>query len=215
MLKLEEAKDKRISDVAKYWLSFRSTNEWFDLHNWNSISDKMQEQKLLSRLFSRKEIVLNENIAFGERKNAALEMLESTQGSQLLLEMIQKQVLSQDLMEYAEPLLSNHSEPTIKYQAKNLINTIENTYNSEFVIKAKGNGENGRVVFESNCSSCHKIGNSGKEIGPELTRIGAKLEKKGLYEALVYPSASLVFGYETYSVETKDGNNFFGFLIWV
>jgi putative heme-binding domain-containing protein len=69
------------------------------------------------------------------------------------------------------------------------------------------------MVFESNCASCHKIGNSGKEIGPELTKIGAKLEKKGLYEALVYPSASLVFGYETYSVETKNGNNYFGFLI--
>jgi putative membrane-bound dehydrogenase-like protein len=213
MLLLAESKDKRIADMAKYWLSFRSTNDWFDLHNWNSISDEMQQQKVLSRLFSRKEIVLNGNIAFGERKNAALEMLKSTQGSQLLLEIIQKQALSEDLMEYVGPLLSNHSESTIKYQAKNLINTMENTYNSEFVTKTKGNSENGRMVFESNCASCHKIGNSGKEIGPELTKIGAKLEKKGLYEALVYPSASLVFGYETYSVETKNGNNYFGFLI--
>ncbi|MCP9762931.1 PVC-type heme-binding CxxCH protein [Lacihabitans soyangensis] len=213
MLKLAESKDKRLADMAKYWLSFRSTNDWFDLHNWNSISDEIQLQKVLSRLLGRKEIVLNGNIAFGDRRNAAIEMLKSTQGSQMLLEMIQNQTLSEDLMEYVGPLLSNHSESTIKYQAKNLINTFENSYNSELVTKTKGNIENGKKVFESNCSSCHKIGNSGKEIGPELTKIGSKLEKKGLYEALVYPSASLVFGYETYSIDTKNGNTYFGFLI--
>src|SRR5690606_30892026 len=40
-----------------------------------------------------------------------------------------------------------------------------------------------------------------------------KLGKKGLYEALVYPSASLVFGYEAFRIETRSGGSFYGFLV--
>jgi putative membrane-bound dehydrogenase-like protein len=213
MFKLVVSKDKRISDFAKYWLSFRSTNEWFDLHNWNSISDEIQQQKTLNRLFGRKEIVLNGNIAFGDRKNAAIEMLKSTQGSQMILDLIQNNKLSSDLLEFSTPVLSNHPEPTIKFQAKNLLNTSINLYNTDAILKTKGDSENGRKVFNIYCISCHKIGNVGREIGPELTKIGGKLEKKGLYEALVYPSASMVFGYETSTIQTKTSRTYYGFLI--
>jgi putative membrane-bound dehydrogenase-like protein len=213
MLKLSKSEDKEVSETAKYWLTFRSTNDWFDLHNWSSMADDIQNQKNLNRLFSKKEIVLNENIAFGDRKNAAFEMLKSTQGSQMLLELIQNQKISADIIEYCGPLLINHLDPTIKYQSKNILSEVENTYNLDNILKLKGNIENGKKVFDASCSSCHKIGGIGQEIGTDLSKIGEKLEKKGLYEALVYPSASLVFGYETFSVETNSGQTYFGFLI--
>ncbi len=213
MLKLAESEEDKIAELAKYWLSFRSTNDWYDLHDWNSISDEIEQQKQLSKLLNQKEIILNQNIAYGDRKNAASAMLKSTQGSQMILDLIQNSGLSGDLLEYCVPLLSNHTEPTIRFQAKNLMNTPENMYNADAVIKSKGNAENGQRVFNTYCTSCHKMGNMGNEIGPELTNIGEKLEKKGLYEALVYPSASLVFGYETFSIETLSGNSLYGFLV--
>jgi hypothetical protein len=149
MLKLSKSEDKEVSETAKYWLTFRSTNDWFDLHNWSSMADDIQNQKNLNRLFSKKEIVLNENIAFGDRKNAAFEMLKSTQGSQMLLELIQNQKISADIIEYCGPLLINHLDPTIKYQSKNILSEVENTYNLDNILKLKGNIENGKKVFDS------------------------------------------------------------------
>jgi len=213
MLKLGELNDPKIAELAKYWVSFRSTNDWYDLHDWTSLSNDLDQLKRLSKLQNQKEIVLNQNIAFGDRRYAISEMMKTTQGSQMILELIQNDKLSIDLLEFSTPVLSNHAEPTIKFQAKNLLNTTVNLYNTDAILKTNGDSENGRNVFNTYCISCHKIGNVGREIGPELTKIGGKLEKKGLYEALVYPSASIVFGYETSTIQTKTNSTYYGFLI--
>ncbi|HEX7069511.1 MAG TPA: hypothetical protein VF190_01845, partial [Rhodothermales bacterium] len=45
---------------------------------------------------------------------------------------------------------------------------------------------------------------------PELTAIGGKLPKEGLYEAVLYPSAGISHGYEGRLVTTKDGARLVG-----
>jgi quinol-cytochrome oxidoreductase complex cytochrome b subunit len=44
------------------------------------------------------------------------------------------------------------------------------------------------VVAQSGCLACHKIGESGGTLGPELTDIGAKLPAEGIARTLVNPS---------------------------
>jgi putative heme-binding domain-containing protein len=57
------------------------------------------------------------------------------------------------------------------------------------------------------------MGSIGQSIGPNLTQINDKLDKYGLFEAIVYPSSSIVFGYESYLIRTKNGQNYYGFII--
>ena len=66
-----------------------------------------------------------------------------------------------------------------------------------------------RTVFPNasaaNCIRCHQIGEQGGIIGPPLTVIGQKLSKCQLYESILYPSAAIEMGYESWVVKTKDG----------
>ena len=54
------------------------------------------------------------------------------------------------------------------------------------------------------CSSCHTIGAQGKEVGPDLTSVGAIRSRHDLLEAIIFPSASFVRDYEAYRVQTAD-----------
>jgi len=65
----------------------------------------------------------------------------------------------------------------------------------------------GRAVFYSQkaqCSACHAIGREGGTLGPDLTSIGAIRSGRDILEAIVFPNASFVPGYEPMRVETKD-----------
>ncbi|MDQ3292783.1 MAG: PQQ-dependent sugar dehydrogenase, partial [Bacteroidota bacterium] len=44
-----------------------------------------------------------------------------------------------------------------------------------------GDPVNGKVVFAQQCTVCHKVNNEGAWFGPELSEIGSKLPKQGLY----------------------------------
>ncbi|MEN9575957.1 MAG: hypothetical protein RL514_3812 [Verrucomicrobiota bacterium] len=64
----------------------------------------------------------------------------------------------------------------------------------------------GRAVFfnqKSQCSACHAIGKEGSTLGPDLTSIGAIRSGRDILEAIVFPNASFVPGYEPMRVETK------------
>ncbi len=71
-----------------------------------------------------------------------------------------------------------------------------------------GDAERGRTVFfseKAKCSACHRVGDKGQRVGPDLTTIGANRSIHDLLESIVVPSASIVRDYETYSVLTVDG----------
>jgi putative membrane-bound dehydrogenase-like protein len=71
-----------------------------------------------------------------------------------------------------------------------------------------GDVRRGQAVFNSaktSCVSCHAIGYLGGNIGPDLTRIGSIRTERDLLEAIVFPSASFVRGYEPVLVTTRDG----------
>ena len=76
-----------------------------------------------------------------------------------------------------------------------------------------GNAEHGKAIFFSHraaCSACHRVGGEGGTIGPDLSQIGRIRKRHDLLEAILYPSASLVNDYETYSVVTTRGLTFQG-----
>jgi putative membrane-bound dehydrogenase-like protein len=75
-------------------------------------------------------------------------------------------------------------------------------------ILKEGDIRRGQAVFNSPkaaCVSCHAIGYIGGKIGPDLTRIGQIRTERDLLEAIVFPSASFVRGYEPVVVTTRDG----------
>ena len=77
----------------------------------------------------------------------------------------------------------------------------------------KGIYEKGRKSLKSNVPLAIKLGIQGNDIGPILSSIGEKLDQKGLLNAILDPSAAIVFGYESVKVKTKSGQTLYGFLL--
>ncbi|HUF62225.1 MAG TPA: PVC-type heme-binding CxxCH protein [Verrucomicrobiales bacterium] len=65
----------------------------------------------------------------------------------------------------------------------------------------------GRLLFfgKSTCSACHRAGDAGGVIGPDLTTIGAVRAGRDLVESTVLPSAAIAQRYDAYLVTTHDG----------
>ena len=62
------------------------------------------------------------------------------------------------------------------------------------------------------CLTCHQVGTEGVDFGPRLTEIGAKLGRDALYDSIVEPSAGIGFGYEGWTVHTRDGEETTGLI---
>jgi putative heme-binding domain-containing protein len=55
------------------------------------------------------------------------------------------------------------------------------------------------------CATCHRVGSEGGQIGPDLTRIDAVRAGRDILESIVFPSASVAQGYDSYVVTLTDG----------
>ena len=76
-----------------------------------------------------------------------------------------------------------------------------------------GNNQKGQTVFKTYCSTCHRHGPLGADVGPELTQIHQKFDKNALLDAIIHPSAAIAFGYEPWLITTKKGQTYYGFLV--
>ena len=79
-----------------------------------------------------------------------------------------------------------------------------------------GNADSGRTLFYErtslSCVRCHKVGDSGGEVGPNLSGIGLDKTREYLLEAIIHPSRSIAKGYESVLVQTVDGSVISGIL---
>ena len=77
-----------------------------------------------------------------------------------------------------------------------------------------GDAERGREWFTTaTCAGCHRIGERGGVIGPDLTRIGAIRSGGDLLESILYPSSSFAQGFEPYLLIRRDSEEVSGSLV--
>ena len=77
-----------------------------------------------------------------------------------------------------------------------------------------GNAAAGAILFntraEFSCVRCHKVGNKGGEVGPNLTAIGKQKDRRYLLESIVMPDAAIAQNFETAIVLTEDDEIYTG-----
>ncbi len=90
---------------------------------------------------------------------------------------------------------------------------IESKVDAVLAKLGPGDPIRGLQLFRSSkaaCSSCHRLGYVGGEIGPELTRVGGSRTRRALLEAILFPSARLEQSYQPVRVLTLDGQVYNG-----
>lgn len=70
-----------------------------------------------------------------------------------------------------------------------------------------GNPERGQEIFfkVQQCINCHRVGDQGHSIGPNLSDVGSRLSAELLLESIVDPSAKVAEGFRTEVVITESG----------
>lgn len=67
--------------------------------------------------------------------------------------------------------------------------------------------KDGKQAFEAaQCAACHKFGNEGGAIGPDLTAISARFTRRDILESIVDPSKVISEQYANTTVRTNDGD---------
>lgn len=78
-------------------------------------------------------------------------------------------------------------------------------------LSLKGDATRGRQNYQQRCASCHRAGNEGFAVGPDLASVAGNGKEK-LLVSLVDPNAEVAAAFVAYSVETKRGESFVGVL---
>jgi putative heme-binding domain-containing protein len=88
---------------------------------------------------------------------------------------------------------------------------------SRALLAMKGDATRGKEVFfrtsGPRCAACHKVGDAGSTLGPELTQIAKKLDRAKLLETLLDPSKEIEDKYRAYALETTAGQLHTGLLV--
>jgi putative heme-binding domain-containing protein len=61
------------------------------------------------------------------------------------------------------------------------------------------------------CLACHFVNGTGRDFGPDLSKVGSRLTKEQLLESLLHPSKQIAPGYAAYTAEMTDGSVQMGF----
>jgi len=81
--------------------------------------------------------------------------------------------------------------------------------NPDQILRLQGNVERGQQLFTQSvtvqCRNCHRLAGVGKQVGPDLADIGARLKKDKILESMLEPSRTIDPLFSSYVVETVDG----------
>jgi putative membrane-bound dehydrogenase-like protein len=215
MLALSRAPLKDVAEQSTYWLSFRQSNDWFSLLDWSKVDMNTAYQRKLAKMKVNRGIVLDARQSADERKGKIREMAADSLGGQMLISMAEEKLLSPELNKYAGDRIFNNPDVVVRVQAGKYFRKPGNAvhYSIEKIAGMPADVNKGKLVFTSYCGSCHKKGVEGRSVGPELTGIRNKFDKVALLDAIINPSAAIVFGYEPWLISLKGGESLYGFML--
>jgi putative heme-binding domain-containing protein len=108
--------------------------------------------------------------------------------------------------------LVNHKEATVRDQARKLLaaaipaerKLVLEKYQPALALK--GDTTRGRGVFEKNCITCHKIGELGVNVAPDISDSRTKTPAQ-LLNDILNPNQAIDNNFVSYTVLTKDGKS--------
>src|SRR5690606_779022 len=162
-------------------------------------------------------VVLDKSHSLQLRKAAILGLGKSWPGESALLACVKDPAFDSTLATTAGSVLFNVYRVEIQQEAEKYLTRPATSEGKTLptirdLIAGTGNAVNGRTVFEQYCQTCHVVNGIGTNFGPQLSEIGNKLSREGLYRAIVFPGEGINYSYETFLLRTKDGSGTMGII---
>jgi len=153
------------------------------------------------------------------RKYAATRIGRSGEGEKRVLSILKAGIVPEEFIPDVVASVSGAWQKAVRLEAasylpkkKEEVVQVKPQLTLESLLPVKAYETNGKIVFQSNCATCHKIGKEGYDFGPALTTIGDKYDRDGMWKAIVKPSEGISFGYEGWNIHLNDGSVYSGII---
>lgn len=156
------------------------------------------------------------------KQQATDQLMATSDGAVFLLRLIDTKKLDKSLADRAIAGAVEHPDVNVRLLYEKFIpaekrpKTLGQSFKSDDILALKADAGRGEQVFlrsgAASCNKCHRVKGKGADIGPDLSQIGRKYEKKALLETIMNPSAGIAPEYVPYVVETEAGKVYAGFL---
>jgi putative membrane-bound dehydrogenase-like protein len=101
------------------------------------------------------------------------------------------------------PELPKSETAKSKYSFNQILDLVEHD--------THGVARNGRAVFtKARCVRCHRFQSEGESLGPDLSSVRRRFQRKEIVESIVYPSQVISDQYRMLQVVTKEGQVYTG-----
>ena len=189
----------------------------------NSAAIQMAAATAIARLSSEKaatEILIGWRSYSPATKSHALDLLLARDSWILILlnAMESNAVGVADLNAMRRQRLLSHSNAEIVRRSELLlagrVNSDRKVVIDEYrkALRLTGNAERGKGLFAKNCSTCHRLGELGYSVGPDLTAVASK-SHEFLLQEIFDPNRNLDSRYVAYQAITDSGRTVSGLLL--
>lgn len=153
-------------------------------------------------------------------RNAAIEALALTsEGARNIMRWHSEKKLPEAQLTTAALALSRSTDASVRGEAAKEIplpaaQGLQNWPTIPELMKLNGDATKGQAMFaQAGCVACHRVKGQFIDFGPDLSQIGNKLSKDGLFTAILYPSAAIEHSFHGETITTKDGQTLVGYIV--
>jgi putative membrane-bound dehydrogenase-like protein len=172
---------------------------------------------------SLREILSGETFSPEVRRAATERLVDSSGGAIVLLRLIDENQLHGDLRDSVIAKAVSHPDSNVRVLYEKFVPEAERPKKLgtaiavDEILAIEGDANRGRIVFNKSsaaaCKQCHAVQGFGGTLGPDLSNIGKKYERKTLLETIIDPSKAIAPEFIPQLLETKSGQVYAGFLV--
>lgn len=213
MRQLADRGEPHQKEEALWWLQYRKTNNWQAyLMDWEAPASLLPAPQTEALALSHQ--VADTLLSTASRLEAATDLSESSQGRLHLVWLAISGKLDDSLKVQIRPLLDKETfQPHLSLIRQIFSETPASDLKLDEITSLQADAAAGKTLAIQHCSVCHTIGTSGNEIGPDLSNIQLKLDRKTLLSAIIHPDEAVAFGSEAHLIQLKNGAMLYGILL--
>jgi putative membrane-bound dehydrogenase-like protein len=191
--------------------------------------DAVIRQAALAALVDMQDVPTLRDVLAGDKsppevqRQMAERLMASSGGALVLLRMIDAGTTAAAVRDQAIAKAASHPDSNVRVLYEKFIPTdqrpkrLGEAIKPEEILALKGDAKRGEQIFfqssAAQCKNCHVVHGKGSTVGPDLSNIGKKYERKTLLETILEPSKAIAPEFIAYLVETKRGIVYAGFVM--
>jgi putative membrane-bound dehydrogenase-like protein len=215
MADLTQSALQDVSMQAAWWLTYRKRNDWrgYSVEGWlANVPDAPPSS--LDEMLAHRATAVDATAPIDRRIAASIAMATDPAGGHLLIQLAAESRLAYQLREAVGSVIFTNPDRTVRTVASGFFPRAGGGPGmaAEAIAKRAGDAARGAQRFHATCGSCHRAGQTGAEVGPDLTDIHRKLDRAGLVEAIVNPTGSIALGYSAELFVTGRSEAYIGFV---